>query len=39
MHPRKRQRKNASTMKLVGKLLARFRKEAGLTQTELSSRA
>lgn len=36
MHPRKRQRKNASTMKLVGKLLARFRKEAGLTQTELA---
>lgn len=39
MHPRKRQRKNASTMKLVGKLLARFRKEAGLTQTELAQAA
>lgn len=39
MHPRKRQRKNASTMKLVGKLLARFRKEAGLTQAELAQAA
>ncbi len=36
MHPRKRQRKNASTMKLVGKLLARFRTEAGMTQVELA---
>ncbi|CAM5513426.1 hypothetical protein GCM10010253_44480 [Streptomyces badius] len=36
MHPRKRQRKYASTMKLVGKLLARFRAEAGMTQVELA---
>ncbi len=36
MHPRKRPRKNASTMKLVGKLLARFRTEAGMTQAELA---
>ncbi|MFD7229937.1 Scr1 family TA system antitoxin-like transcriptional regulator [Streptomyces sp. NPDC059881] len=39
MHPRKkRQRKNASAMKLVGSLLACFRESAGLTQRELAGR-
>ncbi|MBT2528483.1 helix-turn-helix domain-containing protein [Streptomyces sp. ISL-99] len=38
MHPRKRQRKNASAMKLVGALVARFRTDAGLTQRELADR-
>ncbi len=38
MHPRKRQRKNASAMKLVGALVARFREDAGLTQRELADR-
>ncbi|SFY37282.1 hypothetical protein SAMN02787144_102122 [Streptomyces atratus] len=33
MHPGKRKRKNASAMKLVGKLVAVFRRAAGLTQT------
>ncbi|MDQ0941576.1 helix-turn-helix transcriptional regulator [Streptomyces sp. V1I1] len=37
MHPRKRQRKNASAMKLVGAQLAMFRETAGLTQRELAS--
>lgn len=36
MHPGKRQRKNASAMKLVGSLVARFRKVAGLTQAQLA---
>lgn len=39
MHPRNRQRKNASAMKLVGALVARFRVEAGLTQRQLADRA
>ncbi|MCC0578037.1 Scr1 family TA system antitoxin-like transcriptional regulator [Streptomyces californicus] len=39
MHPRKRQRKNASSMKLVGKLVARFRHEAGMTQGQLATAA
>lgn len=39
MHPRKRLRKNASSMKLVGKLVARFRLEAGMTQAELARAA
>ncbi|WP_328671809.1 helix-turn-helix transcriptional regulator [Streptomyces sp. NBC_00322] len=38
MHPRKRQRKNASAMKLVGALVGRFRVFAGLTQRELAER-
>ncbi|MFD5097674.1 helix-turn-helix domain-containing protein [Streptomyces albidochromogenes] len=38
MHPRKRQRKNASAMKLVGALVARFREDAGFTQRELAER-
>lgn len=38
MHPRKRQRKNASAMKLVGAQLAMFREFAGLTQRELAER-
>jgi transcriptional regulator with XRE-family HTH domain len=38
MHPRKRQRKNASAMKLVGALVALFREAAGLTQRELAVR-
>ncbi|MCX4583646.1 helix-turn-helix transcriptional regulator [Streptomyces sp. NBC_01481] len=37
MHPRKRQRKNASEMRLVGAQLAKFREAAGLTQRELAS--
>jgi DNA-binding XRE family transcriptional regulator len=37
MHPRKRQRKNASAMKLVGAQVAMFRETAGLTQRELAS--
>lgn len=36
MHPRKRQRKNASAMKLVGALVALFRVAADLTQRELA---
>lgn len=39
MHPRNRQRKNASAMKLVGALVARFRTEAGLTQRQLGDLA
>ncbi|WUL84317.1 helix-turn-helix transcriptional regulator [Streptomyces sp. NBC_00342] len=39
MHPRNRQRKNASAMKLVGKLLGRFRIAAGLTQAQLADLA
>lgn len=38
MHPRKRQRKNASAMKLVGAQLAMFREFAELTQRELAER-
>ncbi|WP_274561265.1 helix-turn-helix domain-containing protein [Streptomyces spiramyceticus] len=38
MHPRKRQRKNASAMKLVGALVARFREASGLTQRGLAER-
>ncbi|MBT2392748.1 helix-turn-helix transcriptional regulator [Streptomyces sp. ISL-1] len=38
MHPRKRQRKNASAMKLVGALVGQFRETAGLTQRELADR-
>lgn len=38
MHPRKRQRKNASAMKLVGKLVSVFRIAAGLTQAQLADR-
>ncbi|MDQ0844305.1 helix-turn-helix transcriptional regulator [Streptomyces sp. V1I6] len=37
MHPRKRHRKNASAMRLVGRQLARFREAAGLTQRELAT--
>lgn len=36
MHPGKRRRKNASAMKLVGSLVARFRKVASLTQAQLA---
>ncbi|GAA2975528.1 helix-turn-helix domain-containing protein [Streptomyces fulvorobeus] len=36
MHPRKRQRKNASAMKLVGKLVGVFRVAANLTQAQLA---
>ncbi|MFI9584830.1 helix-turn-helix domain-containing protein [Streptomyces sp. NPDC052236] len=36
MHPRKRQRKNASTMKLVGAQMGQFRRVAGLTQCQLA---
>ncbi|MFG3533080.1 Scr1 family TA system antitoxin-like transcriptional regulator [Streptomyces sp. NPDC047917] len=36
MHPGKRKRKNASALKLVGKLVAVFRRAAGLTQTQLA---
>ncbi|MFC5072662.1 Scr1 family TA system antitoxin-like transcriptional regulator [Kitasatospora cinereorecta] len=39
MHPRKRQRKNASAMKLVGKLVGLFRIAADLTQAQLADRA
>lgn len=39
MHPRKRQRRNASAMKLVGKLVGLFRVAAGLTQAQLAERA
>jgi transcriptional regulator with XRE-family HTH domain len=38
MHPRKRQRKNTSAMRLVGALVALFRVAAGLTQRELGVR-
>jgi transcriptional regulator with XRE-family HTH domain len=38
MHPRKRQRKNASAMKLVGKLVGVFRTAADLTQAQLADR-
>lgn len=37
MHPRRRHRKNASAMRLVGRQLARFREAAGLTQRELAT--
>ena len=37
MHPRRRQRKNASAMRLVGRQLARFREAAGLTQRGLAA--
>ncbi|MCT2544217.1 helix-turn-helix transcriptional regulator [Streptomyces atratus] len=36
MHPGKRKRKNASAMKLVGKLVALFRGAAGLPQSQLA---
>lgn len=36
MQPRKRQRKNASAMRLVGALVARFRITAGMTQRQLA---
>lgn len=36
MQPRKRQRKNASAMRLVGALVARFRIAAGMTQRQLA---
>ncbi|MFD6279789.1 Scr1 family TA system antitoxin-like transcriptional regulator [Streptomyces sp. NPDC060209] len=39
MHPRKRQRRNASAMKLVGKLVGLFRITADLTQAQLADRA
>lgn len=39
MHSRKRQRKNASAMKLVGALVALFREAAGMTQRQLAERA
>lgn len=39
MHPRKRQRRNASAMKLVGKLVGLFRVAANLTQAQLADRA
>lgn len=39
MHPRNRQRKNASAMKLVGALVAQFRRTAGLTQRQLADRS
>ncbi|MDH2393441.1 helix-turn-helix transcriptional regulator [Streptomyces sp. HNM0663] len=38
MHSKKRRPKNASAMKLVGALVARFREAAGLTQRELAER-
>lgn len=38
MHPRKRQRKNASAMKLVGELVGVFRVAAGPTQAQLAER-
>ncbi|MEU8967040.1 helix-turn-helix transcriptional regulator [Streptomyces sp. NPDC048491] len=38
MRPSKRTRKNASTMKMVGALVAEFRAAAGLTQRELGQR-
>jgi transcriptional regulator with XRE-family HTH domain len=38
MHPRKRQRKNTSAMRLVGALVALFRVAADLTQRELGVR-
>jgi transcriptional regulator with XRE-family HTH domain len=37
MHPRRRQRKNATALRLVGRQLARFREAAGLTQRELAA--
>ncbi|MEK8143783.1 helix-turn-helix transcriptional regulator [Streptomyces sp. M10(2022)] len=39
MHPKKQQRKNASAMKLVGKLVGLFRVAADLTQAQLADRA
>ncbi|MET9558145.1 helix-turn-helix transcriptional regulator [Streptomyces sp. NPDC006645] len=39
MQSRKRRRKNASAMKLVGSLVALFREVAGLTQSQLAARA
>ncbi|WP_199549112.1 helix-turn-helix transcriptional regulator [Streptomyces sp. N35] len=38
MAVRKRPRKNASAMRMVGALVAQFRRNAGLTQRELSAR-
>lgn len=38
MHPRKRPRKNASAMRLVGAVLAQFRTSAHLTQNALAQR-
>src|SRR3954466_4307041 len=38
MHPRKRPRKNASAMRMVGALVATFRIAAGLTQRQLGER-
>jgi len=38
MHPRKRQRKNASAMKLVGKMVGLHRMAHGLTQAQLAER-
>ncbi|MEV3931933.1 helix-turn-helix transcriptional regulator [Streptomyces sp. NPDC049944] len=39
MHPRKRRSRNASAMKLVGKLVGLFRVAADLTQAQLADRA
>ncbi|GAA2454834.1 helix-turn-helix transcriptional regulator [Streptomyces pulveraceus] len=39
MHPRKKKRKNASAMKLVGRLVAVFRMAARLTQQQLADLA
>lgn len=39
MHSKKPQRRNASAMKLVGKLVALFRVAAGLTQAQLATEA
>jgi ribosome-binding protein aMBF1 (putative translation factor) len=38
MHPGKKRKKNASAMKLVGALLAQFRRAAGHTQESLTER-
>ncbi|HWM37851.1 MAG TPA: helix-turn-helix transcriptional regulator [Streptomyces sp.] len=38
MHPGKKRKKNASAMKLVGALLAQFRRAAGYTQESLTER-
>ncbi|ALC21655.1 transcriptional regulator with XRE-family HTH domain [Streptomyces pristinaespiralis] len=37
MHPRRRHRKNATAMRMVGRQLARFREAASLTQRELAA--
>jgi transcriptional regulator with XRE-family HTH domain len=37
MQPRRRQRKNATALRMVGRQLARFREAAGLTQRELAA--